>query len=82
MKHYLNFNKVAKSFVLVGALSFGVFAGGHFTEAAGPDKANTEHTVQVKSEKAKVKTKQIVPTATAVKVQANDEVKVPVKTKK
>ena len=48
MKHYLNTNKIAKSFVLAGALSIGIFAGGHFTEAAGPDKAKIEQTVQVK----------------------------------
>lgn len=38
MKHYLNPNVVAKSFVLAGALTFGVLAGGHFTHAAGFEK--------------------------------------------
>lgn len=85
MKHYLNPNKVAKSFVLAGALSFGVFAGGQFTEAAGLDKGKPEQTVQVKSAnsaKANVKAKSIVPAAPAVKVQAKDEVRVTEEPKK
>lgn len=73
MKHYLNPKKAAKSFVLAGALSFGVFAGGHFTEAAGPDHGKANQAAQVKAE---VKVKVSVP---AVKVQAKDEVKVKVK---
>src|SRR4051794_26896171 len=50
MKHYLNPNKVMKSFVLAGALSVGVLAGGHFTLAAGPDHAKAGHNVHVKVE--------------------------------
>src|SRR5574342_504178 len=60
MRHYLNTNKLVKSFVLAGALSIGVLAGGHFTEAAGPDTVKVEHSVHVKSEvtvKAKKATK-------------------------
>lgn len=40
MKHYLNTKKLAKLFVLTGVLSVGIMAGGHFTAAAGLDKAN------------------------------------------
>jgi hypothetical protein len=79
MKHYLNSNKVAKSFVLAGALSFGIFAGGQFTEAAGPDQAKAEKTVQVKpsnNAKVNVEVKPVVPAAPAAPaVQAKDEVK-------
>ena len=82
MKHYLNPNKVARSFVLAGALSFGIFAGGHFTEAAGPDHAKAEKTVQVKNSsnvKANVKVTPVVPAAP--KVQEKAEVKAPVEQK-
>lgn len=70
MKHYLNPNLVAKSFVLAGALSLGVLAGGHFTEAAGPAKADhTTHVKSVNSVKANVKTIHLVPAAPVVKTE-------------
>lgn len=82
MKHYLNPNKVAKSFVLAGALSFGIFAGGQFTEAAGPDRAKVEKSVQVKQSnnaKVNVNVKPVAPAAPAV--QAKDKVSAQVKPK-
>ncbi|MCM3728668.1 hypothetical protein M3226_23765 [Neobacillus cucumis] len=42
MKNYLNTKKLVKSFVATTVLSFGLFSGGHFTAAAGLDKAKVE----------------------------------------
>ncbi|MEH7331544.1 hypothetical protein V7161_02780, partial [Neobacillus drentensis] len=62
---------------MTGALTFGVFAGGHFTEAAGLGKEKAEQNVHVKSEqsvKVHVNAKpsvQVKPVAPAVKEQTN-----------
>jgi len=54
----MKITKIIKSLVLGGALSFWVFAGGHFTQAAGPDKVETEHAVtKERSTKADLKGK-------------------------
>ncbi|PLS04287.1 hypothetical protein [Neobacillus cucumis] len=42
MKNYLNSKKLVKSFIVTTVLSFGLFSGGHFTAAAGLDKAKAE----------------------------------------
>ena len=84
MKHYLNTNKIAKSFVLAGALTLGVFAGGQFTEAAGPDKVKPEQAAHVNrgnSVKSEVKAKPAVPAAPAVKAQVPAEAKAAVQPK-
>ncbi|WP_462411451.1 glycoside hydrolase family 25 domain-containing protein [Neobacillus sp. Marseille-QA0830] len=63
MKHYLKPYKLVKSFVLTGVLSFGLMAGGHFTEAAGLDKAKGEavHAVQANSTPNVQTSEQITP---------------------
>jgi hypothetical protein len=42
MKNYLNTKKLVKSIVATTVLSFGLISGGHFTAAAGLDKAKVE----------------------------------------
>ncbi|WP_342042675.1 hypothetical protein [Bacillus sp. OTU2372] len=49
MKNYLNTKKLVKSFVATTVLSFGLFSGGHFTAAAGLDKAKVEPVKVVQS---------------------------------
>jgi hypothetical protein len=50
MKHYLNINKLTKYFVMTGVLSVGLITGGHFTAAAGLDKAKVEPVNAVQAE--------------------------------
>ncbi|MEW8969680.1 MAG: hypothetical protein AB2411_03590, partial [Mesobacillus sp.] len=73
MKNNINGTKVVKSFMLAGVLSIGVLTGGHFTQAAGPEKVKVEQShkakpakVQVVNKKANVKA---TPAKPAVKVQ-------------
>jgi hypothetical protein len=80
MKHYLNINKLAKSFVLTGVLSFGLMTGGHFTEAAGLDKTKVEPVKAVQANSslnvhASVKVTPAIPAMPGVPVQPKAEVK-------
>jgi hypothetical protein len=56
MKNYLNTKKLVKSFVATTVLSFGLFSGGHFTAAAGLDKAKVEPVKAVQANSSQNKT--------------------------
>jgi hypothetical protein len=87
MKHYFNINKLAKSFVMTGVLSVGLIAGGHFTAAAGLDKAKVEPVDAVQAEsslngQAGVNVTPAVPVKPDVPAQPKAEVKAAIQQKK
>lgn len=77
MKHYLNSIKLAKSLVVTGVLSFGLLAGGHFTAAAGLDKAKVEPVKFVHENSSQNKTK--VEAVKAVQANSSSNVHASVK---
>ena len=87
MKQYLKAYKFAKSFVLTGVLSFGLLVGGHFTAAAGLDKAKVEPVQAAQANSslnvhASVKVTPEVPAQPEVPPQSKEEVKADILHKK
>ena len=61
MKNYLNTKKLVKSFVVTTVLSFGLISGGHFTLAAGLDKAKVEPVQANSSQNIHASEKRVTP---------------------
>ncbi|WP_264741180.1 hypothetical protein [Cytobacillus firmus] len=78
MKTYLNTKKIVKSFIVTTVMSFGLMSGGHFTAAAGPDKAKGEPVKAVQANSPETASKKATPVDPAkpeVPAQPKAEVK-------